>query len=294
MPARPRRRPTPAVTFRNETVYRSGPRGAAARMIDCGFLMKPTPMGGYVNRVTPRYIGVYVLRGAGRFTDGHGRTHPVEAGCFIPHPPNRRHSVQPTPDGRWAEFFFSAPAVLWRSLSELGAVGRDDAPLRPGLDAGLMQRFERLLHDTRAAEDRDAPLLLAAVHELVALTARLHRRGAAGPAVTDAAAAERSGLDEARRLLGDPDADTLQLPQLAQRLGMTYERFRKAFRAHVGTPPHEFRIRRRIDRARALIAQSRLSNKQVAYALGYPDPFTFSKQFKLYTGQSPSAFRRLL
>ncbi|HLL89724.1 MAG TPA: AraC family transcriptional regulator, partial [Tepidisphaeraceae bacterium] len=74
--------------------------------------------------------------------------------------------------------------------------------------------------------------------------------------------------------------------------GLSYERFRKLFRQRTGHSPHDYRIRRRIDKAKALIHQERLSNKQVAYALGYPDPFTFSKQFKQVVGVSPEQFRR--
>ena len=46
------------------------------------------------------------------------------------------------------------------------------------------------------------------------------------------------------------------------------------------------------DRAQALIWQHRLSNKQIAYELGYPDPFTFSKQFHQVTGRWPEEYRR--
>ena len=84
----------------------------------------------------------------------------------------------------------------------------------------------------------------------------------------------------------------LGMTALSARLGLGYERFRKVFRQRVGMSPGEYRIRRRIDRARALIAQHRLSNTQVAHALGYRDPFTFSKQFKQVVGVSPGAFRR--
>ena len=35
-----------------------------------------------------------------------------------------------------------------------------------------------------------------------------------------------------------------------------------------------------------------LSIVQVAERLGYPDAFTFSKQFKRVMGQSPSSYRR--
>jgi AraC-like DNA-binding protein len=75
-------------------------------------------------------------------------------------------------------------------------------------------------------------------------------------------------------------------------MGLSYERFRKIFRQRQGLSPGDYRIRRRIDQAKALITQHRLSNKEIAYALGYADPFTFSKQFKQVVGMSPAVFRK--
>jgi AraC family transcriptional regulator, arabinose operon regulatory protein len=86
--------------------------------------------------------------------------------------------------------------------------------------------------------------------------------------------------------------ERLDVPTIAERFGVSYERFRKIFRQRVGVSPAAYRIRHRIERAKALIAQERMSNKQVAYALGYRDPFTFSKQFKHVMGVSPEGFRR--
>ena len=65
----------------------------------------------------------------------------------------------------------------------------------------------------------------------------------------------------------------------------------RLFRRYQGATPGEFLIRTRIDSARGLLAASGLSIKQIAAQLGYADAFSFSRQFKLRTGLSPSAFR---
>ncbi|NQU40635.1 MAG: helix-turn-helix transcriptional regulator [Lentisphaerae bacterium] len=65
----------------------------------------------------------------------------------------------------------------------------------------------------------------------------------------------------------------------------------RLFRAHHGVTPGEFLIRARMDSARGLLMASGFSVKQIAAQLGYADAFCFSRQFKIRTGHSPSAFR---
>jgi AraC-like DNA-binding protein len=94
------------------------------------------------------------------------------------------------------------------------------------------------------------------------------------------AAREQMDLDAASR---EP------LPELARRLGVSYASLRRAFQSETGQSLNAYRIARRIDDAKARLLRSDVA--AVADQLGYPDPFTFSAQFKKLTGQSPRAFR---
>ena len=65
----------------------------------------------------------------------------------------------------------------------------------------------------------------------------------------------------------------------------------RLFKKYRGITPGEFIIRTRIDHARLLLKIPGMSIKQVAADLGYPDAYTFSKQFKACAGIPPGAFR---
>jgi len=84
-------------------------------------------------------------------------------------------------------------------------------------------------------------------------------------------------------------ADSLPLRELARRHHVSYPSFRRAFRRIMNVSPGEYRIRQRIDAACALLPDHPV--KEVADLLGYCDPFTFSLQFKKFTGMPPSEFR---
>ena len=81
--------------------------------------------------------------------------------------------------------------------------------------------------------------------------------------------------------------------ELAEELGLRYETFRKLFRSFTGLSPGQYGIRTRMSEAMRLLAGSELSLAVISELLGYPDYFTFGKQFKKETGITPDAFRKM-
>lgn len=274
----------PARVFRDEAAYRA-PTGQRGGVRNCAFIRKQTAAGGYRDRVMNDYVAVYVLRGTGSFTDWSGQVIRVEAGCLIQMPAGRLHSVEHDADGLWAECWVTIDGRFCDELARLGAIDVSRPVLRPGLDLELIDRFERILHDLAHGSETTRGQTLARAHELLtyAHDADDRRRAPHPHAAMVEAACATIGRDLGKRL---------DMEKLAASHGLSYERFRKVFRDRVGVSPGEYRIRRRIDRARVLIAQERMTNAQAAYELGYPDPFSFSKQFKQVVGVSPNVFRR--
>lgn len=238
----------------------------------------------YIDRPTREFVLVYVTRGTGRFVDGEGRAHAVGAGDAMVHWPGRAHSLLADLDGRWVEYWLIADAVLADAMATLGVIDATRPVIRVGLQPTLVDRFERIARDLREMHDADVDRLAVQFHDLLVELNHLARGGGRDDS-------ERAMVQRACRRLAERFDERLALPDLAAAMNIGYERFRKVFREHVGLAPGEYRVRRRIDRARELIVQHRMSNKQIARALGYADPFAFSKQFKQVVGESPARFR---
>ena len=272
--------------FRKQAVYRAMRGATPDHLIGAGFLLKPGGSGQHLDSVFTHYSGVLVLRGSGKYVDWRGREHPTFPGCFFQRVPGRLHSTVHPPEADWAECYVNFGRPFAQALAALGGLDLERPVLNPGLSLALVGRFDELVADLAAAPESELPRMLARIHALVADIYALDRRGAR------AAPAARGIEEAARRLAADP-AERIGLPELAGELGLGYERFRKVFRARFGAAPGAYRIRRRVERARSMLAQGDLTVKEVAYALGYANAFAFSRQFRQVLGAPPSRFRRV-
>ena len=85
--------------------------------------------------------------------------------------------------------------------------------------------------------------------------------------------------------------ENLKIEELAEAVNMGRTVFYGKIKALVGMSPSDFLRRLRLQRAQELIANSRMSFSQIAFAVGFSDPKYFTKCFKKETGMTPSEFR---
>ena len=86
---------------------------------------------------------------------------------------------------------------------------------------------------------------------------------------------------------------TVQVPKLARLANISPSHFFAVFKKQTGFAPLDYFIRLRMQRACELLDATALSVKEVAGALGYDDPFYFSRVFKSVNGVAPTDYRRL-
>jgi AraC family transcriptional regulator len=68
--------------------------------------------------------------------------------------------------------------------------------------------------------------------------------------------------------------------------------FNVAFRNSVGHPPHEYIIRRRVERAQGLMLSTNKPLSQIAAECGLADQAHLTRLFRRVVGESPAAWRR--
>lgn len=87
-------------------------------------------------------------------------------------------------------------------------------------------------------------------------------------------------------------AEPVSLADLASAAGLTPMHFAARFRAATSLRPHEYLLRRRIERTQEILVQDRASIVDVALSLRFPNQSHFTTTFKRITGQPPCAWRQ--
>jgi len=86
-------------------------------------------------------------------------------------------------------------------------------------------------------------------------------------------------------------AETIALPDLAAAAGLSRMHFAALFQNTTGVRPHEYVMRRRVERAKALLTQTRASHVSVAFDVGFRSQAHFITVFRRFTGTTPGRWR---
>lgn len=88
--------------------------------------------------------------------------------------------------------------------------------------------------------------------------------------------------------LGEP----LAIEDLAEIAGLSPFHFARAFKRSTGQSPHQFVLRQRIERAKRLLAEEKISQAEVALLCGFSSQSHFTARFRSLVGVTPGEFTR--
>ncbi len=147
------------------------------------------------------------------------------------------------------------------------------APNSPSRDSAryFATLFDALTcHIARIVEQSDA--------EQIRLT------GMAQPAITG------PNFDEVLKQIETRLAEKLSLQELAEHAGVCRSIFAQQFAERFGCSAHRFITQRRIEKAKSLLVQGKLSVTDIAFEVGFSGQSHFSTTFKTITGSAPTAY----
>lgn len=87
--------------------------------------------------------------------------------------------------------------------------------------------------------------------------------------------------------LGEP----VTLADMAAAAGLSRMYFAAQFRATTGVRPHEYLLRRRVEKAQEILQQSQEPLAQIALAVGFQTQAHFTTVFRRFVGETPSRWR---
>jgi len=157
----------------------------------------------------------------------------------------------------------------------------DDPMLR-----SLMLRFQAILDDPSL----DVPGYAETLAELV--TFELARVTSGQRVLSNQCGLTTSQMRLITEYMDSHLNEKITISELASLVNLTRFHFMRAFKQTAGVPPLQFMIRRRIDRAKELLAERQTSIGEIADRTGFGSPILMSRAFRRVLGTTPSALRR--
>ena len=99
-------------------------------------------------------------------------------------------------------------------------------------------------------------------------------------------------LTTATRYIKAHYVEDITVNTVAEHIGISRKYLFAIFKNSLGVSPKDYIIDYRIKKAMEFLKDENISIGNIAYSVGYKDPLTFSKMFKLKTGLSPSEYRQ--
>jgi AraC family transcriptional regulator, arabinose operon regulatory protein len=264
---------TPAATHRHVGLSCLGVGATARKTQVCG----PRTLG--------CYGAVYVDAGAGWLetaaTSGRLR---IRAGTLVWLFPAVTHTYAPDESG-WSELWVLFGGPLAQTFECLGFLTASHPVLHVHDAREITALFAQMRADFATGSPLAGLLGAALVHRLI-VVAR-----SSGDAAGFASASPSRDVQLALARIEERALQPLDLDAVARECGMGYSTLRRRFKQATGYSPKEYILRVRLRRAKELLALTSWSVADVATAVGFDDPYYFSRLFHAKEGLAPTVFR---
>lgn len=245
----------------------------------------------YVERAVgcAEYVLIWCTGGEGWYALEDGARRAVIKNQFFVLPANTPHSYGSSESMPWSIYWahFRGPGAE-AAYQRLQGLHTLDIDARTDMLTALFDEILITLEghadaETAAYVDMAFPRLMSAF---------LYPQIWSGVRSTSAAAANISIVGKAAHYMNEHLGERLSLDDICAYLGYSKSYFIRVFTKEVGCSPIAYLMNLKVERARHLLINSPLKINQIAFMLGFDDPYYFSKFFTKITGSSPRAYRR--
>lgn len=176
------------------------------------------------------------------------------------------------------------PSMVFRRHSEHGE----------SLGAAMRRMMELTHYNDLSGTGASIRVLSALFHVCASLAAAIEQSAETVPASRQPFVRELAGMLE-QSVASDNGGDRMEpvsISQLAKRFGYSMTYCNRLFHEAYGMSPRQYLSRIKLVRAKQMLCNPETTMSEIADKLGYRDAAHWSRQFKRWTGQSPSEYRR--
>jgi len=235
---------------------------------------------------TPETILIYCINGKGYYRQAKQRRIPIHAGTLLCCSAQTAHEYGADPENPWS--------IYWMHLHPSGSMGwKKDFGLTNkhptvsiGVSPAVIHSFDRLVQTMQDAVQPADARLCSALAQLILADLFHEQQRVVAPARM------LSHMEDVLGLMKANQTGALSIEQMAQAAGLSKEYFIRQFKKTFGTTPGTYFLQLKMRTACDLLVSSNLHIQEIAFQLGYEDPFYFSRIFKRLRGVSPRQYRQ--
>jgi AraC-like DNA-binding protein len=236
-------------------------------------------------RVLREYTLVCISRGRGWFETRRQPRRGIEAGTVLLLFPGVWHRYRPDRKTGWDEHWVGFDGDIPRRWMKHGFFSPGNPILKPGHEELLLTLFTRIVGAIKTNQPALQQVMAGTVCEMMGLLYSAQQGGLTR---------QQESMDAVQHTIERMQTDLavpVDLPQVAQDLGVSYSWLRRTFAEHTGLAPHQYWLELRLVRARNLLSQTLLTVKEAARQVGFEDEHYFCRLFRKKTGFTPGQWR---
>jgi AraC-like DNA-binding protein len=233
------------------------------------------------------YQVIYITGGEGVFESTYTGIVPVGEGTILLLFPNEWHRFKPDKDKGWNEYWVGFHGVIADNLIRADFFHPREAALHIGMKEDILQSILEILEQTKTEESGYQPRIAGGVLHLLGKIHSLRRQQYFGGETH-----METIVNKGRFLIRENFDSPLSIEEIAAKLNVGYSWFRKVFSKYTGMSPGQYLIQLKIDKARQLLSQTKMSVKEISFELNFSSAAYFSTLFKEKTGMSPENYRK--
>lgn len=229
-------------------------------------------------RTLDEYQIIYISEGTGYFESRSLKETPVCAGQALILFPGEWHRYRPDSRKPWKEYWLGfrgreaerIMAIFFNANSPILTIQKPPA---------LHDHFKQILHWLKTPDPGNEQILASHIPLALALLQ--------GDSTKSDTSSDQQLIERAKAAMLDDLGIQTDLHALVKTLGVSYSRFRFAFKRETGYSPRQYENQLRLNRARDMLLREKKSVSQTAHALGYRSVYYFSRVFKQHFHYSP-------
>lgn len=241
----------------------------------------------YRKKGLPENFLFYCVDGHGWFEIG-GQQYEVGPNEFFILPQNVEHSYGSKPDQPWSIYWIHFGGDSLPELNEIQAVQKLFKPVYIKNNGDILPLFSKIYKTLELGYSIDN-LLFANMCLAEFLTLFIYNSRHYESATHD----KMDCVDSAILFMQEHINDNISLNELSSRYNYSVSRFSNLFKQKTGYAPIDYFVQMKMQKACQQLNFTNRSVKDIAFSMGFDDPYYFSKRFRTIIGMSPKKYRAM-